>query len=104
MRKNSEILSAAVRNKASEIMEAYIGRMARIYNRGNASASDFCLECPICGTWMEFRSISWKCLKRDCAFIMPPEFSPPSPDEIKAILVLKKRIAFLEKYGNLFTK
>jgi ribosomal protein L37AE/L43A len=90
--------------RLEQAVREYIQRMVKISKTGQGITTDYQLDCPKCenSRGMEFRDGIWKCLWRQCGFVLSKKDGPPGPAEIKKIINLKRQLDFLEIYGALF--
>jgi len=89
--------------KLEQVIEEYILRMVKNRKAGIGTTTDYLIDCPECGNMrsMQFKGGEWQCLWRDCPCILPSEIAPPSPQQFKEIMALKRDLDFLNKWGHL---
>ncbi len=89
--------------KTKKTASNYMARMAEIRKGArNATGFDFLLKCPEpeCGDFMEFKGGIWQCLTRKCRAVLPEEFAPPGPEQIKQLIAHRKEHEAIEKWSS----
>jgi hypothetical protein len=90
-----EIFNQKVRKAVRE----YIERMILLIKTHRGASRDAYIDCPQCGNIRSLDpSNGWRCLWRDCNYVLPPEFIPPTEGELERCyheLMRNKKLAFM---------